>query len=135
VTATGSPPPPVQPQLRALAETFVPEIAGSDPNEWREVLGIIDQALGRQTHAVRRQLLLFAGVLDWLPVLRHGRRFRSLDPERRLRFLQALQDSRLVLLRRGVWGLRTLTFMGYYARPAAYSEIDYGAHPDGWERP
>jgi hypothetical protein len=98
------------------------------------VLGIVDEALGRQPPSVRRQLFLFIGLLDWLPVFRHGRRFRSLDPERRLRFLQTLQDSRLVLVRRGVWGLRTLIFMGYYARPAAYAAIDYRAHPDGWGR-
>ncbi len=83
---------------------------------------------------MRRQVLMFVGLLDWLPIFRHRRRLRSLDPERRLRFLEAVQDSRLTLLRRGVWGLRTLVFMGYYARPTVHATIDYRAHPDGWGR-
>ncbi len=83
---------------------------------------------------MRRQVLMFVGLLDWLPIFRHRRRLRSLDPEQRLRFLEGLQNSRWPLIRRGVWGLRTLVFMGYYARPMTQAAIRYRGHPDGWER-
>jgi len=56
-----------------------------------------------------------------------------LDPARRARFLDSLQTSRLLLARRGIWGLRTLVLMGYYGRPRAAAAIGYRADPRGWE--
>jgi hypothetical protein len=44
-----------------------------------------------------------------------------------------LETARLVLVRRGFWGLRTLILMGYYGRPAAAAAIGYRADPQGWE--
>ena len=62
-----------------------------------------------------------------------GRRFSALDVARRTRFLLALQNSPVLLLRRGIWGLRTLVFMGYYGRPEAAALIGYRADARGWE--
>jgi hypothetical protein len=81
---------------------------------------------------IRKQFRLFLRLLDLLPVARFGRRFCSLDTARRERVLTALQDAPLLPLRRGVWGLRTLVFMGYYTRPDAAQVIGYQAHPRGW---
>ena len=47
--------------------------------------------------------------------------------------LETLQDAPVLLLRRGIWGLRTLAFMGYYTRPDAQRAIGYRADPRGWE--
>jgi hypothetical protein len=47
--------------------------------------------------------------------------------------LRGIENSRLLLLRRGIWGLRTLVFMGYYARPEAAAALGYAAAPRGWE--
>ena len=77
--------------------------------------------------------MLLIRFLDLLPAPRHGRRLRSLDAARRLRLLESLERSPLLLLRRGVWGLRTLAFMGYYARPEAAAAIGYRAEARGWE--
>ena len=41
--------------------------------------------------------------------------------------LRASSTLPLLLLRRGFWGLRTLVFLGYYARPEAAAEIGYRA--------
>src|SRR6185436_18731915 len=92
----------------------------------------VEQALALQPRARRRQLQLFVRVVDWLPVLRWGRRFGGLDTDRRRRVLAALQDAPLLLLRRGFWGLRTLVLLGYYTRPAAAAEIGYEATTQGW---
>lgn len=124
---------PVEDSLRPLAEAFVPEIEHVSGDEWRRMRSLMEQALRDRPPPMRRQLLLFVRILDWLPLLRRGARLRELDPRDRREVLEKLQDSRFLLVRRGVWGLRTLVFMGYYARPEAYERIGYRAHPDGWE--
>lgn len=124
---------PVSEPFRALAETFVPEVSEMGRDEYRRLVEIVEAALGDRAPSIRRQLLLFVRLLDWLPVLRYGRRLRSLDRERRAGLLGRLQDSRLLAIRRGVWGLRSLVFMGYYGREEAREEIGYRARPGGWE--
>jgi len=82
---------------------------------------------------VQRQLTVFLILLEWLPLLRYARRLSRLDSARRANFLDRLQRAPLLLLRRGLWGVRTLILMGYYGRPAAAKEIGYRADARGWE--
>ncbi len=124
---------PVRGTFRALTQTFVPEAASLGAAEWTAVEAIVEQALAERPAKVRRQIGLLIRVLDTLPVVRWGRRFPALEAAARLRFLEALQRSPVLLLRRGVWGLRTLAFMGYYARPGAGALIGYRADARGWE--
>lgn len=124
---------PVRPIFRALATTIVPDAARLDERAWGDVERIIESALATRPARMRRQLALFVRALELIPIPRHGRRFTSLDAERRARVLRAVQDSPLLLLRRGFWGLRTLVYMGYYARPEGASATGYRAHPHGWE--
>lgn len=124
--------PAVRPMFRALVEAFVPEASRLSEAEWADVEATVDYALSRRPASLRRQIVLLVRALDLLPLVRHGRRLRDLDAAARLRMLEALQDSRVLLLRRGVWGLRTLAFMGYYTRDAAAADIGYRAHPLGW---
>lgn len=123
---------PVRPVFRAIAQTVVPEAARLDPGAWSEVERIVEEALAPRAPRLRRQLVILIRLLQWLPLLRYGRPFTALDPDRRTRFLAAIQDAPLLLLRRGFWGLRTLALMGYYARDAAAAEIGYRGRPDGW---
>jgi hypothetical protein len=123
----------VRPLFRDLARTFVPESAALDERAWAEAETIVERFLATRPAVVRRQLRLLIRLLDLLPLLRYGRRFRSLDAARRLRFLEAAQNAPVLLLRRGIWGLRTLAFMAYYERPAAAAAIGYRADPRGWE--
>jgi hypothetical protein len=111
---------------------FVPEAAELSESEWREAISIVDRALSARPASVRRQIGLFLHVLDLLAVVRHGRSLASLSIDRRARLLESLARSRLLVLRRGIWGLRTLAFMGYYARPDAAARIGYGASAAGW---
>ena len=92
----------------------------------------IAEALAKRPPAVRRQLALLIRVLDALPLLRWGRRFRDLGAGRRARFLDAMQYSPILLLRRGVWGLRTLVFLAYYTRPDVQAALGYRATAHGW---
>jgi hypothetical protein len=82
---------------------------------------------------VQRQVALLLWLLDWLPVLRYGRRLTALDAAHRTRFLTLVQDRAPLLLRRGFWGIRTLALMGYYGRPSAAAALGYHADPRGWE--
>ena len=125
--------PAVRPLFRALAQTFVPESAALDEQAWATAETIVERFLAGRPAAVRRQLRLLIRLLDLLPLLRYGRRFRSLDAARRLRFLEAAQNAPVLLVRRGIWGLRTLAFMAYYERPGAAAEVGYRADARGWE--
>lgn len=125
--------PPVRTAFRALAQTFVPEASSLDERTWADVEAIVERALATRPPKLRRQLATLIRLLDILPRLRYGRRFTSLGARRRAQFLAALQRAPLLLLRRGVWGLRTLVFMGYYARSEAAALIGYRADRRGWE--
>jgi hypothetical protein len=125
--------PPVRGAFRAIARTVVPESAALDERDWTDVEAIVEQALALRPPGMRRQLRTLITLIDVLPILRFGRRFTALDEVRRARFLDALSRAPVLLLRRGVWGLRTLAYMGYYARPQAYAAIGYRADPRGWE--
>ncbi len=123
---------PVAGEFRALAVTIVPRASGLDEKGWRILETIVDEALAPRPEAMKRQLRLFVRVLQWLPLLRHGRTFAGLDPRRRLEFLRGIERSRILPVRRGFWGLRTLVLLGYWGRPEAAATIGYRAHPGGW---
>lgn len=121
------------PVLWAVATCVVPEAGQLESTEWDEVKAIVARAVAARPRAVQRQLALFLILLEWLPLLRYARRLSRLDPGRRTQFLDRVQRSPLLLVRRGFWGVRTLILMGYYGRPAAAAEIVYCADPRGWE--
>jgi hypothetical protein len=123
----------IRPILRAIAATVVPESVQLDTAEWSRLEGIIVDAITPRPPATRRQLLLLIRLIEWLPLVRFGRRFTRLDPGRRTRFLTSLENAPVLLVRRGFWGLRTLLLMGYYGRPGAAREIGYRAAPEGWK--
>lgn|GEM_PF-414566 len=123
---------PVRATFRAVACTVVPEADALDEAGWRELESIVETALAERPARMRRQLVTLIRLIEWAPLARYGHRFSNLDLARRTRVLAALQDGRVLLLRRGVWGLRTLVFMGYYARPSVDARIGYSANLRGW---
>ena len=122
----------LQAPFRAIAVTMVPDAAALDETGWRAMDASIAEALAKRPPAMRRQLALFIRILDTLPLFRWGRRFHALGAARRARFLDALQYSPIPLLRRGVWGVRTLVFLGYYARADVQATLGYRATARGW---
>jgi hypothetical protein len=119
--------------FRALASVVVPESRGLDDAGWAECAAIIARAIADRPPRVQRQLRLFLALVEWTPVLRFGARFTRLDDARRAALLDGLQRAPLLLLRRGLWGVRTLIFMGYYARPEAGRALGYRADARGWD--
>lgn len=118
--------------LRAVAETVVAGVRELDDDAWDAGCEIVETALSQRPPGVQRQLGLFMGLVQWMPAFRWMRPFTSLEPERRARFLGALQDAPFLLVRRGFWGLRTLSLMAYYGLPDVRRRIGYRAHPRGW---
>jgi hypothetical protein len=119
-------------RFRAICVAVVPEAEQLDEGEWQEIEQIVHRALTSRPAGIRRQLALFVRVLDIISLLRTGHTLTGLAPHDRWALLDALSKSRLLLVRRGVWGLRTLAFMGYYARPSAAATIGYRASAAGW---
>jgi gluconate 2-dehydrogenase subunit 3-like protein len=126
-------PPSLRSALRALATSFIPETAGASAAEWAELEARVERALADRPATMRRQLGLFLLLLDATARLRHLTRFSALDSPRRTALLESLARSRLLLIRRGIWGLRTLIMLGWYTQPSVIGAIGYRADPAGWD--
>ena len=118
--------------LRAVATTVVPESASLDERAWTELEAVVSRALADRDDRVRRQLVAFLRLIQVLPLTRHGKPFTRLSPMRRTALLESMERSPVTLIRRGIWGLRTLIFMGYYTRDDVAAAIGYRANAAGW---
>jgi hypothetical protein len=117
--------------LRAITTTVVPEASKLDVSGWTALETIVDETLKGRPETVR-QLRLFLRIINGSALLRHGRFFTSLGPERRARHLQYFQNHRIDRFRIGLWGLRTMVLMGYYGQATIAAEIGYRPSPGGW---
>lgn len=81
--------------------------------------------VARQPKDRRRLLALGALALDWLPVLRYGRRFRGLDAPRAEATLRFLSCAPLAPLRRLHAALKLMLQFAWYLDPGAQAETDY----------
>lgn len=117
----------------SITEVVVPDARAMSAAEWREFGDVIEGALAKRPPAMRRQLGLFMKILNVLSFIRHRRSISRLSVEQRTQFLASIENSRLLLFRRGFWGIRTLAFMGYYARPGCAGSLGYAAAARGWE--
>lgn len=123
---------PVRSILRAIAATVVPETSSQDERAWLDLEAVIARTVSSRSPRVKQQLISFLRLVQALPIARYGRRFTSLSPRQRVAFLRSLERSRILLLRRGFWGVRSLIFMGYYTREDVAESIGYRAVPEGW---
>lgn len=123
----------VRPVFRAAATAFIPETAAADSAAWGRLENIVAEALWQRPPRLRRQILVFIRLLDLISRLRHGTGLARLDTARRTALLERVSRSRLLLLRRGVWGLRTLVQMGWYTQPEVQQQLGYRATIAGWE--
>ena len=118
--------------LRAIGSVVLPSTDPLDDAGWARAEAIIEKALAPRPPAIKRQIRLFLRLVNVLPVLTTGRTLVKLPPHRRAAFLQGLHRSPLQPLRRGLWGIRTLLFMGYYNQEGVRERIGYAADPWGW---
>jgi hypothetical protein len=123
---------PVRSIFQAVATVMVPELRSAGPTTWTELEAEVERALAARPALVARQLTSFLRLVDWWGVPRYGRRLTKLDDTKRLALLESLERHPLLLIRRGVWGVRTLVFLGYYTRDDVAAFIGYRGHRDGW---
>lgn len=123
---------PVRPVFRAVVETVAPRSRAFDSEAWSRGEALAGRLVAARPTAIRRQILLFLRVVDLLPLLRWGRRFRSLSPQRRLAVLRRLERAPLLVVRRGVWGIRTLAWMAVYGQGPVQEAVGYRPSPEGW---
>ncbi|MGQ0704412.1 MAG: hypothetical protein ACT4PM_14960, partial [Gemmatimonadales bacterium] len=101
--------------------------------EWAEAEATVERFVMTRPRALRRQLNALIGFLEIAARLRHGTRLARLAPRQRTRLLEGLARSRVLLLRRGIWGLRTLVMLGWYTQAGVAATIGYRASPGGWD--
>ena len=126
---------PLNPDLaifRAVVSTIVPE-AALDEQGWHDLHQVVEALLRDRPESLMRQIRIFLGAIQWLPVVRYGRPFTRLHPAARARVLRHLENDRIQKVRVGFWGLRTIVLAGYYGRPQAARVIGYAASVRGWE--
>jgi len=122
----------LQDPLRAIGSVVLPSPQALDEEGWIKAEKIMEGALASKTPGIKRQIRLFLRLANLLPILSTGRTLAKLPREKRATFLQRLHRSPLLPLRRGMWGIRTLIFMGYYNQDPIRKEIGYAADPRGW---
>ena len=122
----------LQNPLRAIGSAVLPSSEALDDEGWAEAERIIEGALASKPAGIKRQIRLFLRLVNFLPILSTGRTLSKLPLEKRAAFLQRLHRSPLMALRRGMWGIRTLIFMGYYNQDRVREGIGYAADPGGW---
>ena len=121
------------PLFSGIAEIVVPETGAMNDTQWREFYSIIDAALAKRPAKMRRQLKLFLKILNLTSLLRYRKQLHYTTPQQRLALLSSIENSKLLLFRRGLWGVRTLVYMGFYANTETAAALGYRAAPRGWE--
>lgn len=111
---------------------ILPSAENLDDDGWHEMERIVDSVLASQPSKVQRQFRLFLRVLDLSTIVAFRTRFHRLDSTARHTALERLAHGPRLLMRRGIWGVRTLVYMGYYTQPAHAAAVGYGATARGW---
>jgi hypothetical protein len=106
---------PVRPAFRAIAQAMVPAAQRYDEATWGAMEATVEGALAPRPMAMQRQFVTFLRLANLLAVPMRGRTLVGLPVAERERVLHALERAPVALVRRGVWGVRTLVFMGHYA--------------------
>jgi len=123
---------PVRPAFRAITRAAVPAAETFDDARWSRAEEIVDEALADRPPRVRRQVVLFVRIVDALARIRFGRGLGSLPVARVRALMGSLERAPVPLLRRGLWGVRTLAFMGCYAQDRIRQALGYRAGAGGW---
>jgi len=103
-------------------------------DERQQLLDTIEAQLQKRPVTIQRKFKLFLCVLRWSTLPRHLTRLDKLPAEAQDAALRRFQNSPIVLLRKGFWGLKTLLHLGYYCLPATASRVRYAQQKNGNEQ-
>jgi hypothetical protein len=111
--------------LLSLAACIVPESAGAPAPVTQPLLAAVDEELRPRPRLQQLEFKLLLLAIRWMTVPFTLHRFEHLPPERQVRWLRLLESAPLTLLRVGIWGLKTLVFLGYYTQNDVLRRIVY----------
>jgi hypothetical protein len=111
--------------LLCLAARIVPESAGAPPQVTEPLLAAVDEELRPRPRLQQLEFKLLLFAIRWMTVPFTLHRFERLLGERQDRWLSFLENAPLSLLRVGIWGLKTLVFLGYYTQDGVLQRIVY----------
>jgi hypothetical protein len=120
--------------LLVLAKRIVPDIATLPETEQLEVVCRIDDALWGREPALRMQFLAFLKILKLSFLPRHLKTFDRIKPAQQDDLIRKFEDHSIGKLRSGIWGVRTLIFMGYYGNPGRAKQFHYTPSLNGNEK-
>lgn len=89
----------------------------------------VSEMLSEKSAGVRARVLLFLLVIQTACLLRYARLFGSLKAAQKQRVLFWFFDSKIALMRKGFWGINTLSKLGVYGIHESYSHIGYVKSP------
>ena len=111
--------------LLCLAACIVPESAGAPTQVTDPLLAAVDEELRPRPRLQQLEFKLLLLAIRWMTVPFTLHRFERLPGERQDRWLGFLENAPLTLLRVGIWGLKTLVFLGYYSQAGVLQRILY----------
>jgi hypothetical protein len=89
------------------------------------LLAAVDEELRPRPRLQQLEFKLLLFAIRWMTVPFTLHRFERLPGERQDRWLGFLENAPLTLLRVGIWGLKTLVFLGYYTQDGVQQRIVY----------
>ena len=111
--------------LLRLGARIVPEIADAPVDVRYRVVATINEALALQAPSQRRMFKLLLFALQWMTLPFTLHRLEQLPPRWQDALLRFLEGGPVRLMRVGIWGVKTLIFMGYYGQDATERRIQY----------
>ncbi len=118
----------------ALAHVLVPDSRNLPRDRQDRFFALLDELLATRPAKVVRLIGVFLVFLRWSPLLRFGRRLDHLDPATQVRALKWFEDAPIALIRTGLWGVKTLVFLGYYGQPEITVGLGYTPSRSGNEK-
>jgi len=111
--------------LLCLANRIVPESTGAPAQVTTSLLAAVDEELRPRPRLQQLEFKLLLFAIRWMTLPFTLHRFERLAAERQDRWLRFLEDAPITLLRVGIWGLKTLVFLGYYTQDGVGRRILY----------
>ncbi|HYB10773.1 MAG TPA: hypothetical protein VEJ16_13980 [Alphaproteobacteria bacterium] len=111
--------------LLSLASRIVPEVKDAEDEVKNGLVSSVDHALALQTSTSRLLFKFLLFVLQWVTVPFTLHRLERLPPKWQDAVLEFFENAPLTVVRAGIWGVKTLIYLGYYGQESVERRIQY----------
>ncbi len=112
-------------RFEALQARLVPRAASFTAEERQRSRELVNALVAKQPEKNKRKLGLFLVIIDVISFVFGFAPFRSLAPGKQDAVLNWLFNGPVGLLRKGFWGLNSISRLGVYGQTGLYEEIGY----------